>query len=285
MSDKEKTIQELLNFGIINIDKPTGPTSFSISDYIRKALNLSKTSHFGTLDPMVTGVLPVALSRACRLNEYFMHHDKVYVGIMRIHEDIDEEELKKKMEKFIGVIKQMPPVRSRVKRAIREREVKKFEIIEKDGKDVLFYSDVEAGTYIRTLCDSVGKEIGGAHMLELRRVRACVFEEKDSIRLYDFDIAVEEYKKGNEELLKKIIIPAEVALKDVVDFVDEEMGAKLLKQLLTGKPLIKGDIQKVPTGNIFALFFGGRLIGVYRKKEEGDIIAKPEFVFNYSDGN
>ena len=99
-----KPIQELLNFSIINIDKPSGPTSFSVSDFIRKSLKLSKTSHFGTLDPQVSGVLPVALGRACRLNEYFMHKDKIYVGIMRLHSDISQEKLEEQMKLFLGKI-------------------------------------------------------------------------------------------------------------------------------------------------------------------------------------
>ena len=67
---------------------------------------------------------------------------------------------------------QLPQVRSRVKRAFREREIKKFEILEREGKDVLFIEEVQAGTYIRKLCDDIGKNIGGAHMLELRRIKA-----------------------------------------------------------------------------------------------------------------
>ena len=69
---KGKSTQELLEFGIINIDKSSGPTSFNISDFVRKKLNLRKTSHFGTLDPKVTGVLPVALNRACKLTGFFL---------------------------------------------------------------------------------------------------------------------------------------------------------------------------------------------------------------------
>src|SRR3989338_5642013 len=113
---REKGIKELLQFAIINIDKPTGPTSFSVSQYVKRALGLAKTSHLGTLDTQVTGVLPVALSRACRLNEYFMHRNKVYVGIMRLHEEIPDKTLKEYMRQFIGKITQLPPVRSRVKR-------------------------------------------------------------------------------------------------------------------------------------------------------------------------
>ena len=108
----EKTIHELLEFGIINIDKPSGPTSFDISDFIRKKLELRKTSHFGTLDPKVTGVLPIALNRACKLTGFFLGEDKEYVGIMRIHEDSSLEKIEKVIkEKFTGKIKQIPTVK------------------------------------------------------------------------------------------------------------------------------------------------------------------------------
>ena len=111
----KKTIQELLEFGIINIDKSSGPTSFNISDFVRKTLELRKTSHFGTLDPKVTGVLPIALNRACKLTGFFLGEDKEYVGIMRMHEEISLEKIKEKIkEKFLGKIIQMPTRRTRI---------------------------------------------------------------------------------------------------------------------------------------------------------------------------
>ena len=85
---KAKTISELLEFGIINIDKSSGPTSFDVSDFVRKKLGIRKTSHFGTLDPKVTGVLPIALNRACKLTGFFLGEDKEYVGIIKIHGQI-----------------------------------------------------------------------------------------------------------------------------------------------------------------------------------------------------
>jgi|SRR3989344_5903355 len=281
---ESKSINELLNFSIINMDKPCGPTSFSVSDYIRKSLKISKTSHFGTLDPAVSGVLPIALGRACRLNDYFMHRDKTYVGIMRLHkEDVKDEELNKAIKKYLGKIKQLPPVRSAVKRQIREREIKLFEIIERDNKDILFKTVVQAGTYIRTLCVQIGEEIGGAHMLELRRTQAGMFEENlkeyPIINLYDFDKAIEEYKSGNESPLKSILIPAEIVsiLIPVIQITDK----LLLKKLLTGRPLMKSDIK--PNNKMsekFCVFNKDIFIGIYRVVSEVDIIARPEFVFN-----
>ena len=175
----EKPISELLEFCIINVDKPAGITSFVCADKVRKILGAKKAGHFGTLDPIVTGVLPMAFNRATRLSNYFMKKDKEYIGKMLLHRDITIEELEKEMENFIGNIMQKPPVKSRVKRVLREREVKKFKIIKKEGRIVEFESDVQAGTYIRKLISDLGEKIGGAHMIELRRIRAGLFSVKE----------------------------------------------------------------------------------------------------------
>lgn len=281
----QKSIQELLQFGIINIDKPTGPTSFWTSQYVKRALKLNKTSHLGTLDPMVTGVLPVALSRACRLNEYLMHRDKTYVGIMQVHKEISKEHLEKEIEQFTGKIMQLPPVRSRVKRALREREVKTFKILEIDGKEVLFESQVQAGTYIRKLCSDVGEKIGGAHMLELRRTQAGLFSEVDkrypSITLYEFDKVIEEYGQGNEVPLRNIIIPGEI-VSELIPLL--HIRRDVIKKALTGSPLfssfIEGKIPKLEEGDKVCVFADTRFIGCYNFIGKGDLVAKPEFVKN-----
>lgn len=284
---KGKTINELLEFGIINIDKPSNPTSFDVSDFVRKRLSeigVRKTSHFGTLDPKVTGVLPIALNRACKLTGFFIGEDKEYVGIMRIHEDTSLEKIKNKIkEKFLGKILQTPPLKSRVKRQEREREIKKFELIEKDNKDILFIAEVQGGTYIRKLVDDLGKELGiGAHMLELRRTRAGIFKEDDkiypSVSLYDFEKSIDEYKKGNEEKLREIIIPGEIVskvYKGVEVIKDSE------KSLMTGKPLLKENLKKrlkVQTGEIVSVFSGEKFIGMYEVVNKNEIFAKPKFV-------
>lgn len=279
--NKSRPISELVNFSLINLDKPAGPTSFQVSQFVKHALKLSKTSHMGTLDPQVTGVLPITLGRACKLSEYFMHKDKEYVGIMRLHGDISLEELKKEMKVFIGKITQLPPVRSRVKRDFREREVKCFEILEKNGKDVLFVANVEAGTYIRKLCSDLGEKIGGAHMLELRRTKASIFTENDDnfINLYDLEKIIQQNMGGNSEQLRKILVPAEEAIQNVLPSVQLSKDANL-KQVLTGKPLFKSDLSSLSKEDVFALFKESQFLGVYHKTNEGEIIARAEFVFN-----
>lgn len=270
-----------LNFSILNIDKPSGPTSFQISDYVRKSLGLSKTSHMGTLDPKVTGVLPITLGRACRLSQWLMGHDKKYVGIMRLHESITKKDLEEKMKPFIGKITQLPPKKSSVKRAEREREIKSFKILEKSGKDVLFETEVQAGTYIRKLIHDLGETLEGAHMLELRRTKAGYFSEDQSnlINLYNLDKAVEEYKSGDLKKLEDYLVPAEEVIRNVLPVV--QINPNSLKQILTGKPLFKEDIVgDIPEEETFALFHKEQFISINKKYIEGDIIAKPEFVFN-----
>ena len=204
---KEKPIEELINFSILNVDKPAGWTSFDVVNHIRITLGLNKCGHFGTLDPRVTGVLPICLGKACRIQDLFMHHDKIYTGKMRLHKDVNKEELEKAMKKFLGIINQLPPRVSRVKRQIRQREITEFKLtkFDKKKKEAEFYSHVQAGTYIRKLIDDLGKELTiGAQMTGLRRLKAGLFSEKDSefTTVEKLDKAIEEYKKGNDKKIE-----------------------------------------------------------------------------------
>lgn len=283
-----KTIQELLEFGIINIDKPSGPTSFSTSEFVCKKLGLKKTSHFGTLDPKVTGVLPVALNRACKLTGFFLGEDKEYVGIMRIHEDRKMKEIQEIInKKFLGTITQKPPVKSRVKRVFREREIEKFELLEQKEKDILFRVVCQGGTYIRKLIDDLGKEINGAHMLELRRTRAGIFEEHNkeypSVNLYDFEKAVDEFKEGKEEALRKIVIPAEIVC-EVYPSVFATRDS--MKNLFNGSPLHTDQLAKrkqaedFEVGDKISVFSRDDFIGMYEVVKDKNMFAKPLFVLH-----
>ncbi|MFH1585421.1 MAG: RNA-guided pseudouridylation complex pseudouridine synthase subunit Cbf5 [archaeon] len=303
---QKKSTQELLEFGIINIDKPSGPTSFNISDHVRKILNLRKTSHFGTLDPKVTGVLPIALNRACKLTGYFLGEDKEYVGVMRIHEDISLNKIKKAIkEKFTGKITQLPPVKSRVKRQERQRLIKSFELLEKDGQNILFKTEVQGGTYIRKLIHDLGEELGiGAHMLELRRIRAGIFsEEGDLARLSSLSTEGAEGREGreseqdhkfqsypsvtlyeleealkDENKLKEIIIPGEI-ITELFPVIEIKESIKV--KLLTGKPIHSEDLRKksdLTEGETAIAFCKEQFIGIYKIIKSQEIFAKPLFV-------
>jgi H/ACA ribonucleoprotein complex subunit 4 len=274
---KHKTTEELLEFSIINVDKPSGPTSFQTDEKIKKWLKLKKAAHFGTLDPKVTGVLPVSLNRACKLSDYFMHKDKTYAGVMHLHKKTTKKKLEKEMKKFIGKIKQTPPKKSKVKRQERQRTIKKFEIIEIKGQDVLFLSKVQAGTYIRKLIHDLGENIGGAHMLELRRTQAGIFSEENTHTLYEVKKAIEEYKKGNEQPLRQLLIPAEI-ISEILPVV--ECKQESVTELLRGRPIYPKDLTTEEIPEKFVIFSGNKFIEVARKSEEVGIVARPEFVFN-----
>jgi len=257
-----------LNFGLINIDKPAGPTSFSVSEFVKRKLGLKKTSHMGTLDPKVTGVLPITLGRACKLAGYFIRHDKTYVGVLHTHKECNIKELQKLIDNnFVGKIRQTPPHRSAVKREERERTVYFWKLMEtgQDNKHFLFETRVEGGTYIRKLCSDLGEyvdkktgfAVGGAHMGELRRTGAGIFDESTIVSLYDFEKAVDEYNGGNKESLKKMIVRAEDAIRKVLPVIEVDKSA--LKSLYTGKPLFSSNVkggEDLKAGEVFALFCG-----------------------------
>ncbi|MFW5847013.1 MAG: RNA-guided pseudouridylation complex pseudouridine synthase subunit Cbf5 [Nanoarchaeota archaeon] len=286
---QEKTIKELLEFSIINIDKSSGPTSFSVSEFIKKTLNLRKTSHFGTLDPKVTGVLPIALNRGCKLTGFFLRENKTYIGILRLHKDIDIKKIQRKIkEKFTGEILQTPPLKSRVKRQERKRTIYEFKLLEKNNLDILFLVSCQGGTYIRKLISDLGKEMNiGMHMLELRRTKAGIFSEP-SINLYDFENAVKKYKNGNEFLLKEILIPGEI-ISEL--YPNIEINPDSIKKLYTGKPILQKDMTKtsliklknLKKENLICCFSKNKFVGTYKiinpfPKRETEVCAKADFV-------
>jgi len=280
----KKSIKELLEFGIIVIDKPADCTSFDVSDYIRKKLNLKKTSHFGTLDPMVTGVLPIALGRATKLTGFFLGEDKEYEGVMHMHEDISLDEIKKVInEKFIGKIIQLPPVRSSVKRQEREREIKRFELLEKKGKDIVFKVECQGGTYVRKLVHDLGEEMKiGAHMTKLKRIRAGIFTEKDMISKEEFEKAVEEYKNGNKKRLKSMIIPAEIVSTIYEPF---QLKKEYTEKVLHGSPImndmidIKNNKKMFEKNKSICIFQEDKFIGMFKVVDDNKTFALPLFVF------
>jgi H/ACA ribonucleoprotein complex subunit 4 len=277
---KNKTIAELLEFGIIIFDKPADCTSFDVSNFVNKKLKLRKTSHFGTLDPMVTGVLPIALNRAVKLTGYFLGEDKEYIGTMHMHEDVSLAEIKKVInDKFMGKIIQLPPVRSSVKRQEREREIKKFELLEKNGKDISFLVECQGGTYVRKLVHDLGEEMKiGAHMTRLKRIRAGIFTKNQMISKEEFEKAVEEYENGNEKLLRKIIIPAEI-VSEVYPIID--VKKEFVEKILHGSPIDEKFLikkQKMEKDKIISVFNGDKFIGIFKVVNQENIFAKSQFV-------
>ncbi|MFP4523585.1 MAG: RNA-guided pseudouridylation complex pseudouridine synthase subunit Cbf5 [Candidatus Woesearchaeota archaeon] len=212
----QRPISQLLNFGVVNIDKPSGPTSHQVSAFVKKILNVSKSGHSGTLDPKVTGVLPIAIGRGTRVVQSLLTAGKEYVCVMHVHDPFKEEDLRRVIkEKFSGKIKQLPPVKSAIKRQWRYRKIYYLDIIQIKDQDVLFRVGTQAGTYIRKLCHDIGIALGSAaHMAQLRRSKAGPFTEESNLcSLQDLTDAMHYYTQdNNEEPLRKIVQPIENAV-------------------------------------------------------------------------
>src|SRR3989338_2820004 len=133
---EERNVAELINYGIINLNKFSGPSSHQISDYVQKILGIEKAGHSGTLDPHVTGVLPIALDKATRIVEVLLKAGKEYVALMHLHALVDEKKIQEAVNgEFLGKIQQLPPIRSAVKRQLRQREIYYLQILEVEGQD------------------------------------------------------------------------------------------------------------------------------------------------------
>jgi H/ACA ribonucleoprotein complex subunit 4 len=210
-----RSIDALLKLGIVVLDKPAGPTSHQVAAWARDLLGLLRAGHGGTLDPGVTGVLPVTLDSATKAVGALLYASKEYVCLMRLHRDVREEKVRSVLSEFEDEIFQVPPVRSAVKRQQRSRRIYNLKVLEFVGRDVLIRLSCQAGTYIRTLCTDVGEVLGvGAHMQELRRTRTARFTEKESVTLHDLKDAHVFWKEdGDEKAMRAVVKPMETLLE------------------------------------------------------------------------
>lgn len=226
--------------GVIVIDKPAGKTSHDVVSEVKKILGVKKAGHTGTLDPMVTGVLPVCLNEATKLAGFLTGEDKEYLATMLLGVKTDtldiegkiisqsdnfvtEEEIRAAMAQMVGTIKQVPPAYSAVKHCgkplykwarkgilleMEPREVKIHSIVIEDISfpRVTFRVVCSKGTYIRTLCSDVGDLLGlGACLYSLRRLKSGYFSEEMAVSLNNY----EDNDKKNK-LLEKILPMAEL---------------------------------------------------------------------------
>ncbi len=240
-------IEERKKFGFVIADKPYGPTSHQVSAWVREMFQVEKVGHAGTLDPHVTGVLPIGLNKATRIINIIHLQDKEYVALMYLHSNTDEGRIRKVFSEFTGQIYQTVPVRAAVSRKQRKRMVHSLEILEIEGREILFRALTESGTYIRTLCVDIGDAIGtGGNMVELRRTRTGPYTEENSYTLQDIKDAIEFYKDGDEKLLMKILRPG----NELVSFLPKIiLKDTAVESIAHGAPLYKKGIEEV-SGNL-----------------------------------
>ena len=233
--------------GILNINKPSGWTSQDVCAKLRNRLHIKKIGHTGTLDPMATGVLPVCVGKATRIIEYYDNDLKTYHASMRLGyisdtldvwgnvsvpediralNDIDAEEIRACFKRYTGTVTQIPPkysaLRINGKRAYDlAREGHDFELcsreititsneitrLDTESGEIEFDVTCSKGTYIRTICDDIGRSLGcGGIMTALERTASGCFRISDSTDVRDV-------VGMSDEEIEKLIIPMELTLE------------------------------------------------------------------------
>jgi H/ACA ribonucleoprotein complex subunit 4 len=255
---EKRSLERHLRLGAINLDKPSGPTSHEVVAWVKRIFGLEKAGHSGTLDPKVTGILPVLLGDATRVMDVLLLAGKEYICLMRLHRPLPRRRILEVCGEFVGPIYQKPPLKSAVVKERRIRTVYYLEVLEMDDKSVLFRAGCEAGTYIRKLCYDLGLALGsGANMEELRRSRAGPFREDGSlVTLHRLRDACELWKEtGDEAELRRVVQPVEAALGHLPKLV---ISDKAVDAVCHGAPLAAPGLLRLETdinrGDHVALF-------------------------------
>jgi tRNA pseudouridine55 synthase len=228
---------------VVNLYKPSGPTSFAMVQSVKKILGVKKAGHIGTLDPMAEGILPICLNQSTRIIQFLGPLSKHYQCIMTLGAATDTQDSSGKtlfsgnsskitknqvqilLKSFVGEQKQVPPMYSAKKSngiplyklarngiTIDRKPILvhffSIDFINMDENRVEFEVHCSAGTYIRTLCHDIGQRIGcGAHMSGLIRKQVGVFAQESSITPEELEIA------NNNGNLEEILFPVEKVLK------------------------------------------------------------------------
>lgn len=230
--------------GVLVVDKPIGLTSHDVVQVIRRGTGIRRAGHTGTLDPRASGVLVILIGPAVRLSEYVSASDKRYQATIRLGsstdtydsegtitssasvDDITEDYFNEVLQRFVGEIEQVPPPYSAVKVQGRKaydmaREGEEFELIPRIinvySLEILEWALPEvvidvycsSGTYVRSLANDLGKQLGtGAHLVGLRRTKSGRFTLRDAVPLRRLQ---EAFDAGN---WYRFLIPAAEAMAD-----------------------------------------------------------------------
>jgi tRNA pseudouridine55 synthase len=298
--------------GILPVWKPAGWTSHDVVAKVRRIVGLKRIGHTGTLDPAVTGVLPLCLGRATRFVEYIQELPKQYEAEMRFGLSTDTEDLTGKvleqvehvrltyaqieqaLAAFIGEVEQLPPMYSAVrvqgKRLYElarqgkeaERKPRKVTIyrirlleasLDQPHPEIRFQVECSKGTYIRTLCSDIGKALGlPAVMTALVRTSAGNLTKADCMTLEEIEALQQEGRLGER------LIPADRVISHIPVFIAPEEAAV---PLLNGRSWPIAPNHQLPDkGGLVRVYVpDGRFIGLYSVNRQRTLI-RPVKVFH-----
>jgi H/ACA ribonucleoprotein complex subunit 4 len=245
---EHRPLEMHLRLGAINLDKPSGPTSHEVVAWVKKILQVEKAGHSGTLDPKVTGILPVLLGDATRVMDMLLLAGKEYICLMHVHKSMPRKRILEVCKEFQGPIYQKPPLKSSVIKQLRIRTIYYLDVLEIEEQHALMQVGCEAGTYMRKLCYDIGLALStGANMEELRRSKAGPFREDQSlVTLHQVKDAYEIWKEsGDESELRRVIQPVEAALKHLPRLV---ISDNAVDAICHGAPLAAPGLLSLETG-------------------------------------
>lgn len=266
---EKRSLEMHMSLGAINLNKTSGPTSHEVAAWVKRILEVEKAGHSGTLDPKVTGILPVLLGDATRVMDTLLLAGKEYICLMRVHKPQSKKRLSDVCEEFIGPIFQKPPLKSSVVKELRIRTIYYLNVLEVEKQHVLMRVGCQAGTYIRKLCFDIGLALGtGANMEELRRTRAGPFQENETlVTLHQLMDAYAFWKEtGDESGLRRVILPVEAALSHLPKLV---IADNAVDAICHGAPLAAPGLLRletdINTGDNVAFFtLKGEAVGIGR---------------------
>ncbi len=271
----QRTTEQLLEYGLILIDKPPGPTSHEVVAWTKRILNISKAGHSGTLDPQVSGVLPLGLGEGTKALGVLLLGPKEYMALGRLHSLPSKEKLQQTLDLFKGEIFQKPPQRSAVVRQTRTRTIYELELLEQKERLILLRVLCEAGTYIRKLYYDIGEILSfGGSMIELRRSKVHQFSEDQLVTMHELADAYSTWKEsGDGSKLNNIILPIEHTLSEIKSVVIRDSA---IDSLCHGAQLaIPGVLQISPN------LKQNDLVAIYSQK--GEVVALAEALLSESE--
>ncbi|MBP3580138.1 MAG: tRNA pseudouridine(55) synthase TruB [Clostridia bacterium] len=291
--------------GILNVYKPAGMTSFAVVARVKKFCSTKRIGHAGTLDPMATGVLPLLIGKAAVMQEKLSDHNKTYIAGIRLGiatdtgdvtgriiqscdtVNITDLEFENAAKAFVGKIKQIPPMYSaiqidgkrlydlarqgiEVERQSREIEIFSLDVLSRQSvTDFIINVSCSKGTYIRTLCEDIGKKLGvPACMYSLERTVCGSFKKEDSV---DLDKLEKLYLDGKSKEIEKLLIPAQSLFSHLPQVTLPEFYTKLCLngcEIYISKLGIKEEFFKEGTCRVYS--FDKRFIGQGELKDYPD---------------
>ena len=245
----ERSITELLDSGIILINKSSGPTSHQLTAWARNLLGLNRLGHGGTLDPFATGLLTLLCGKATKITNIVLNSNKSYVAVIRFDNPVAKNDLTELLTSLNGDIYNVPPKESAVKVQVRSRSIYSMNLLDLDdsGKVAIINLSCNAGTYVRTLTKDIGLLLGNnCDLIELHRDMTGNFDESMACTMHQLTDAVFLWQnQGDDRGLKRLLSPIEIILNKLPKIYVKDGAVSAVSH---GAPLAKPGIVRVAKG-------------------------------------